>query len=204
MLETEGGVAIGSALAVNSALTSLSLSIFCFHKKKTMVPKKHSAGGNNMGPEAAIEISKSLYNNKVLTILNLSNIFLNQKSKKKTKGDNPIGDVGGSKIAESLTVNRTLNTLELGMYPILRQKIDHVEIGDEAAKLFGAALKVNSVLIWLSMSMTFFERKGERKNTLTIENNKIGDAGGIAIGEVVVSSETMLMIDLGIFFFTFA
>ncbi len=94
--------------------------------------------------------------------------------------DNPVGEEGGKAFGDALVHNRTLNTLEL----------NNAGLGDEAAKAFGTALKQNSVVVWLSLSIH------DMGNEKMIENNNIGDAGGIAIGEAVVDSPTMLMIDL--------
>jgi len=54
-------------------------------------------------------IAKALVDNKTLEILTLSILFIS------LKGHNQIGDVGGTELGKALKVNRTLNTLELGI-----------------------------------------------------------------------------------------
>jgi hypothetical protein len=85
-------------------------------------------------------------------------------------GDNDIGDDGPKTMAEALATNSTLTTLHLGGN----------SIGDDGAKAMGEALATNSTL-----------------TTLDLQYSKIGAEGAKTMAEALATNSTLTTLHLG-------
>ena len=86
-------------------------------------------------------------------------------------GLNSIGDAGASCLSQALTVNSTLNYLDLG----------HNSIGSAGASRLSQALTVNSTL-----------------NHLDLGGNSIGDAGACRLSQALTVNSTLNHLNLGL------
>jgi len=196
-----GGIALGKALENNKTLQTLAISIFrikcgikqmiwLFHlfwfNKRAMKPK--NIAYNNIGDNGAIALGKALENNKTLQRLAISifrikcgikqmiwllHLFLFNKRAMKPKNIayNNIGDNGAIALGKALENNKTLQTLAISIFRIKQ-------------------------MIWFFHLFWFNKRAMKPTN---IDENKIGDKGGIALGKALENNKTLQRLAISIF-----
>ncbi|CAF1201476.1 unnamed protein product [Didymodactylos carnosus] len=119
------------------------------------------------------------------------------KVSSKTSADNSISSEGAKAIAEALTINQILTTLDIALN----------KISDEGAKAIAEALKTNKTLTSLDINSNNISDEGAKaiaealkiNKTLTIldiSNNSISDEVAKAIAEALKTNKTLTTLHL--------